>query len=304
MGSKIPSLKKHAAKIAGRHRVTDGAKFRLKDHDAEDTGGLPPDSEEVIGDVMREGVARISALQERLYAENKRGLVIILQAMDAAGKDGVVKHVMTGVNPQGCEVVSFKQPSSEELRHDFLWRCSKALPMRGMIGLFNRSYYEETLVVRVHPEYLAGEHLPDKKIGDAFWKERFRSIRHFEEHLVASGFVVLKFFLDVSKEQQKRRLIRRLEDPERHWKFSAADVVERGFWDDYRHAYEQTIRHTATKTAPWYVVPADHKWYTRFVVTAAIIDALERLDPKFPKLSASEIKKLDEARKKLMGEGG
>ena len=304
MGDTIPSLLKHAAKIAAAHRVTRGGKFRLKDHDPENTGGLPPDSEEAAKDAIREAVDRIAALQERLYAENKTGVVILLQAMDAAGKDGVVKHVMSGVNPQGCVVTSFKQPSSDEANHDFLWRCSKALPARGMIGIFNRSYYEETLVVRVHPGLLAGEHLKDKTIGDGFWKHRFKSIRHFEDHLVAGGYVVLKFFLNVSKEQQQRRLLRRLDDPERHWKFSAADVVERGFWDDYRHAYDQTIRHTATKTAPWYVVPADHKWYTRYVVTAAILDALETLAPKFPTLSAAEKRKLGEARRKLMSENG
>ena len=302
MAAKIPSLKRHAAAIAARHRVARGDKFRLKHHDPEDTGGLPADSEEAAKDAIREGVDMISELQERLYAENKHGVVIILQAPDAAGKDGVVKHVMSGVNPQGCDVTSFKQPSAEELKHDFLWRSVKALPARGKIGIFNRSYYEETLVVRVHPELLAGENLTVKKPDAAFWKHRFKSIRHLEEHLIRSGFVVLKFFLNVSKEQQKRRLLRRLEDPERHWKFSAGDLAERAYWDDYRKAYEQAIRHTATKDAPWHVVPADNKWYTRYVVTAAIIDALETLGPKFPKLDAAETAKLAAAREKLLDE--
>lgn len=298
---KIPALPAHAAKIAKRHRVENGKKFRIKDHDTDDTGGLPENAEDEMKDILAEAVSELSDLQDRLYAENKHAVLIIFQAMDAAGKDGTIKHVMSGVNPQGCRVTPFKHPGPEELEHDFLWRCSKALPERGMIGIFNRSYYEETLVVRVHPELLVKQRLgrePDK----AFWKERFESIRAFEEHLVRNGTIVLKFFLHVSKAEQKKRFLSRLDDPKKHWKFSASDLSERAHWEDYQHAYEQTIRHTATPGAPWHIIPADSKWHMRYAVTAAILDTLKKIDPQFPKLSKAETAELLKSRKVLEAE--
>ena len=298
---KIPALPAHAAKIAKRHRVENGKKFRLEDYDSADTAGLPERAGDKGRDILADAVAELSDLQNRLYAENKHAVLIIFQAMDAAGKDGTISHVMSGVNPQGCRVTSFKQPGPEELGHDFLWRCTKALPERGMIGIFNRSYYEETLVVRVHPELLAKQGLDPEPDKD-FWAERFESIRAFEEHLVRNGTIVLKFFLHVSKDEQKRRFLSRLDDPKKHWKFSGADLAERAHWDDYMHAYEQTIRHTATPGAPWHIIPADHKWYMRYAVTAAILDALKKIDPQFPKLSKAETAELQKSRKVLESE--
>lgn len=298
---KIPALPAHAAKIAGRHRVENGKKFRLEDHDSADTAGLPENPGDKGKDILADAVAELSDIQDRLYAENKHAVLIIFQAMDAAGKDGTIKHVMSGVNPQGCRVTPFKHPGPEELEHDFLWRCSKALPERGMIGIFNRSYYEETLVVRIHPELLVKQRLarePDK----AFWAERFESIRAFEEHLVRNGTIVLKFFLHVSKAEQKKRFLSRLDDPKKHWKFSGSDLSERAHWDDYMHAYEQTIRHTATPGSPWHIIPADSKWYMRYAVTAAILDALKKIDPQFPKLSKAETAELQKSRKVLESE--
>lgn len=299
---KIHALPDHAGKIAARHRVTGDKKFRLKDHAPDDTDGFPADAEEMMKASLAAGVATLTELQYRLYAENKHAVLIIFQAMDAAGKDGTIRHVMSGVNPQSCRVTAFKQPGAEELNHDFLWRCSKALPERGMIGIFNRSYYEETLVVRVHPELLAKQHLPAKTAGDDLWKHRFASIRDFEQHLVRNGTVVLKFFLHVSKAEQKRRFLARLDDPKKHWKFSSADLAERARWDEYQDAYEQTLRHTATDEAPWFVIPADNKGYMRYAVTAAILDALQKLDPKFPAVSKKELRELAAARKRLMTE--
>jgi PPK2 family polyphosphate:nucleotide phosphotransferase len=299
---KIHALPTNVGKIAARHRVSNGEKFRLKAHRTDDTGGIPDNSEDRVKDAIAAGVEALAELQYRLYAENKHAVLIIFQAMDAAGKDGTIKHVMSGVNPQSCRVTSFKQPSTTELNHDFLWRCVKELPERGMIGIFNRSYYEETLVVRVHPELLAKQHLPEKPSGDEFWAQRFASIRDFERHLVRSGTVVLKFFLHVSKTEQKRRLLARLDDPKKHWKFSAADLAERARWDDYQSAYEQTIRHTATKDAPWHVIPADNKSYMRYAVIAAILNALQKLDPKFPSVSKKELRELGAARKRLLAE--
>jgi PPK2 family polyphosphate:nucleotide phosphotransferase len=239
-------------------------------------------------------------LQDVLYAQDRWAILLIFQAMDAAGKDGAIKHVMSGINPQGCQVTSFKSPSSEELDHDYLWRCIKALPERGRIGIFNRSYYEETLVVRVHPEFLAGQKLPKQCVSKEIWKERFEDIGNFERYLTRNGTVVRKFFLHVSKDEQKKRFLERLDNPDKNWKFSANDATERGFWDKYMEAYEETIRETATEDAPWYVVPADHKWFTRVIVAAAIIEALASLELHYPEVSPAKKQELFAARKALL----
>ena len=248
------------------------------------------------------GVQLLAELQDMLYAQDRWAVLIILQAMDAAGKDGTIKHIMSGVNPQGCQVHSFKSPSPEELDHDYLWRCMKALPNKGNIGIFNRSYYEETLVVRVHKEYLANEKLPPELVTRNIWKERFQDIRNFERYLTRNGMIIRKFYLHVSKEEQERRFMERIENPEKNWKFSASDVKERQFWDDYMKAFEDMIRNTATKEAPWYVVPADNKWFTRVVVAAAIIDALASLDLHYPKVDEKKLEELAAAKKTLLSE--
>lgn len=290
------------ASLARSCRITDGRKFRLADHDPAATAGL--DSKKHAVESLEKGVARLAELQERLYAQNRWSLLIILQAMDAAGKDSAIKHVMSGLNPQGCEVHPFKSPSDEELDHDFLWRCACRLPRRGRIGIFNRSYYEETLVVRVHPEILGHEKLAPELRGARLWKERFEDIRAFERHLARSGTIVMKFFLHVSREEQRRRFLARLEEPAKNWKFSAADLPERARWDDYMAAYEETIRHTATRHAPWHVVPADHKWFSRLVIAEAIIARLQELDPQPPALPEAEQRRLKTARAALQREDG
>ncbi|HLP09965.1 MAG TPA: polyphosphate kinase 2 family protein [Opitutaceae bacterium] len=287
----------NTASLAHAYRITDGRKFRLAKHDPADTGSLA--SKEPAAAALEKTLARLDELQEQLYAQNRWSVLIILQAMDAAGKDSVIEHVMSGLNPQGCEVYSFKGPSDEELDHDFLWRCACRLPRRGRIGIFNRSYYEETLVVRVHPEILGREKLPSALVGKRLWEERFEDIRAFERHLARNGTVVLKFFLHVSREEQRRRFLSRLETPAKNWKFSAADLAERERWDDYMAAYEETIRATATEEAPWYVVPADHKWFTRLVVAQALVTKLEEIDPQFPKLPPEEMQRLKAARTAL-----
>jgi PPK2 family polyphosphate:nucleotide phosphotransferase len=246
------------------------------------------------------GVTALAELQDKLYAQDKWAMLLIFQAMDAAGKDGAIKHVMSGVNPQGCQVYSFKSPSSEDLDHDYLWRCMKCLPNRGHIGIFNRSYYEELLVVRVHPEFLAKQKLPPQLTGKNIWKDRFEDIRNFEQYLARNGVVVRKFFLHVSKKEQKKRFLERIEDPLKNWKFSANDANERDYWDDYMKAYEEMIRETATKDAPWYVVPADNKWFTRVVVGAAVIETLVDLDLEYPEVDESKLKELAAAKKKLL----
>ena len=282
-------------KMIESYRVTDGRKFRLKDVDPTDTGPLK--SKEKAEDLLRRGVERLSALQEKLYAQDQWGVLLVFQAMDAAGKDGTIAHVMSGVNPQGCEVYSFKAPSAEELDHDFLWRTNRNLPERGRIGIFNRSYYEEVLVVRVHPEFLHKQKLPEKLIDKKIWEHRFEDINAFERYLSRNGILIRKFFLHVSKEEQRRRFLDRLDDASKQWKFSAADVEERKYWKDYQHAYEDTIRNTSSEHAPWFVVPADHKWFTRLVVAEAIIDALESLDLQYPKVDAAKKKELAAIRK-------
>jgi len=268
------------ADIAGRYRITSGSRFRLADIDPADPWGasLKPAADELMSD----GLARLTDLQERLYAQDRWSILLIFQAMDAAGKDGTIKHVMSGVNPQGCEVHSFKAPSTEELDHDFLWRTSRVLPRRGHIGIFNRSYYEETLVVRVHQNILARQQLPPALVTRNIWRERFEDINNYERYLARQGVVIRKFFLHVSKEEQRLRFLKRLDEADKHWKFSPADVGERAHFAEYMRAYEDTIRHTSTEWAPWHVIPADRKWFTRLAVAAAIVDTIEALDPRFP----------------------
>ncbi len=288
------------ADLARRYRVTDGRSFTLKDIDPRETPGL--DNREAATGLLAQSVERMGALQERLYAQDRWSVLLIFQAMDAAGKDSTIKHVMSGVNPQGCHVLSFKQPSTEELDHDFLWRVVKHLPERGRIGIFNRSYYEEVLVVRVHSDLLAKQRLPDQLVSKKIWEQRFEDINGFERYLARQGTVIRKFFLHVSKAEQKRRFLSRLDEPEKHWKFSLSDVHEREHWADYRRAYEDMIRRTATQDSPWYVVPADHKWFTRVVVGAAIVDTLESIRPTFPKVSAEMMRELKVAKAALESE--
>ncbi len=284
-------------KLADKFRVNNGKHFRLKDFDPADTGHWK--SKEHAAKTLEEGVARTAELQDKLYAQDNWAVLLIFQAMDAAGKDGAIKHVMSGVNPQGCEVHSFKAPSAQELQHDFLWRTTQALPERGHIGIFNRSYYEEVLVVRVHKNLREGEKLPPSLVSKKIWEERFEDIRCFERHMARSGTVILKFFLHLSKQEQKKRFLARLEEPEKNWKFSPSDVRERECWDDYQDAYEDMIRNTATKHAPWYVVPADNKWFSRLVISSVIVDTLESLDVAYPKVDAETKKQLAAASKQL-----
>ncbi len=288
-------------KIVRRYRVASGKGFRLADHDPRDTAHLREEKKKA-GALLAEGVERLAELQDKLYAQDRWSVLVILQAMDAAGKDGTIKHVMSGVNPQGCQVYSFKAPSPEELDHDFLWRTTRCVPERGRIGIFNRSYYEEVLVVRVHPELLARQTLPPKLVTRRIWKERFESIADFERHMARNGTVVLKFFLNVSRREQKRRFLERLDEPEKNWKFSGDDVRERQLWKRYMAGYEDAIRHTAKPWAPWYVVPADNKWFTRLVVAGAIIDAMEGLGLRYPEVDAVKMKELAAARKILDAE--
>src|SRR5712671_6970559 len=289
-----------AHRFSKPYRVRKGKKFRLKDVNPGDTGEHDAKDKARAKEMLHSGVEALTELQDKLYGQDRWSLLLIFQAMDAAGKDGTIKHVMSGVNPQGCQVSSFKAPTSEDLDHDYLWRCQKALPERGRIGIFNRSYYEETLAVRVHPEFLAGQKLPERCVTKRIWDERFQDIRGFERYLTRNGTIVRKFFLHVSKKEQKKRFLERLEQPEKNWKFSANDAKERGFWDDYMMAYEETIRETATEDSPWYVVPADNKWFTRVVVAAAVIDALASLNLCYPKVSAAKAKELAEARKAVL----
>ena len=287
------------AKFAKKYRVDDPDKFRIDEWDSADTGKLDIEKKEAK-DLLAEGVERLSDLQERLYAQDRWAMLLIFQAMDAAGKDSVIEHVMKGVNPQGCEVHSFKQPSQEELDHDFMWRTNRRLPERGKIGIFNRSYYEEVLVVRVHPGLLAKEKMPAKLVTKDIWKERFKDIRAFERYLARNGTVILKFFLHVSKEEQKRRFLERIDNPAKNWKFAMGDVEERKLWDDYMAAYEDMIRNTSGPEAPWFVVPADNKWFTRLVVAAEVVEALDDLNLKFPSVTGEARGELAKARKILM----
>jgi PPK2 family polyphosphate:nucleotide phosphotransferase len=282
-------------------RITKGKRFRLKDFDPGETCGLNLAKGEAA-DLLRRGNDWLAEEQEMLYAQDRWSLLLVFQAMDAAGKDGTIKHVMSGVNPQGCQVFSFKQPSPEDLDHDFMWRYAKSLPERGRIGIFNRSYYEEVLVVRVHQEILKRQRLPDSLVGKRIWDERLADIAHFEDYLTRQGTIILKFFLNVSRDEQKKRFMQRLDRPDKHWKFSAADVRERQYWNDYTHAFDEAIRATASKEAPWFVVPADNKWFTRLVVAAAIVETVERLDLTYPKVDAKKKKEIVAARATLAKE--
>jgi PPK2 family polyphosphate:nucleotide phosphotransferase len=293
--------KDRLSRLATHYRITN-SRFRMKDVDPGDTLGL--DMKEQAGDLLKSGIERLAELQERMYAQDRWALLLVFQALDAAGKDGTIKHVMSGINPQGCQVSSFKRPSSEDLDHDFLWRCIKHLPERGRIGIFNRSYYEEVLVVRVHPELLAAQPLPATLVNKNIWKNRFKHIRRFEEYLGDQGTVIRKFFLYVSKKEQRKRFLERLDEPEKNWKFSTADVHEREHFDDYMDAYEDLIRHTSTKESPWYVVPADNKWFTRLVVASVVTDGLETIKPSFPKLDGEKLRELNVARAALEAQPG
>jgi PPK2 family polyphosphate:nucleotide phosphotransferase len=286
-----------ASKLVKPYRVENGKKFRLKDFDPADTGQVH--SKEHGNKLLARGIAEMAELQDKLYAQDRWGVLLIFQAMDAAGKDGAIKHVMSGVNPQGCQVYSFKQPSSEELNHDYLWRTMQRVPERGRIGIFNRSYYEEVLIVRVHSQVFKNERIPPSLVTKNIWKERFEDMNHFERYLARNGIVIRKFFLNLSKKEQKKRFLDRLDEPQKNWKFSAPDIREREFWDDYMNAYEEMIVHTADKVAPWYVVPADNKWFSRVVVAAAIVETLEGLKLSYPKVDSEKRKELQAARVEL-----
>jgi len=295
----MKNLIKRARKFAKPFRVTDD-RFRLKHIDPGERLGYTSEDKPRAKEALAMGVSLMAELQDMLYAQDRWSVLLIFQAMDAAGKDSAIKHVMSGVNPQGCQVYSFKAPSAEDLDHDFLWRCLKRLPERGRIGIFNRSYYEETLVVRVHRELLEKQKLPPELVTKDIWKERFQDIRNFERYLTRNGVCIRKFFLHVSNKEQKKRFLERIEEPEKNWKFSANDIKEREHWDAYMKAYEEMIQETATKQAPWYVVPADNKWFTRVVVAAAVIDAMSSLDLHYPKVSDEKLKELAAAKKGLL----
>ncbi|TDO93970.1 polyphosphate kinase 2 family protein [Flavobacterium sp. 245] len=288
-----------AKKFSEQYCVGDDKNFTLKD---KPTSYFGNEEKSAIKAALQMGVKALAAMQDTLYAQDKWSVLLIFQAMDAAGKDGAIKHVMSGINPQGCQVSSFKGPSSEELDHDYLWRCQKHLPERGRIGIFNRSYYEEVLVVRVHEQILKGQKIPEKLITEDIWEERFQDIRNFEKYLNRNGTVVIKFFLNVSKEEQKRRFIERVDNPDKNWKFSAADAKERGYWNDYMFAYEELIKNTSTKKSPWYVIPADNKYYARIAIASAIIHALDEMDLEYPKVSEEKIAELNAVKQALLDE--
>ncbi len=291
---------KKAREISAPYRVDDGKKFKLKHFDPADTGGLSSEDKPRAKEALADGIEALAALQDRLYAQDRWSVLLIFQAMDAAGKDGAIKHVMSGVNPQGCQVYSFKAPSAEDLDHDFLWRTTKCLPERGRIGVFNRSYYEEVLVVRVHPEILGNQKLPPQLVTKKIWGSRYESIGDFERHLAGNGVLIRKFFLNVSKDEQLRRFMERLDNPDKNWKFSSADAKEREHWDEYMSAYADMIRETSSEQSPWYVVPADNKWYTRMVVAAAVVEALGELELEYPKVDKEKLKELAATRAALL----
>jgi PPK2 family polyphosphate:nucleotide phosphotransferase len=295
-------IRKLSHRLVQPYRITNGRKFRLKDFRPDDTGQLKAEDKPLAHEALEVGKEALTLLQDMLYAQDRWSVLLIFQAMDAAGKDGVIKHVMSGVNPQGCQVYSFKAPSAEELDHDWLWRCMRVMPERGRIGVFNRSYYEEVLVVKVHPEFLAAQKLPPSVVTAELWDERYASIRAMERHLARSGTLILKFFLNVSRDEQKKRFMERIDEPEKNWKFSAGDVKERAHWDDYMKAYQTMIQETSAPYAPWHVVPADNKWYTRAIVAAAIIDGLASLDLHYPRITAAQRAELAAAKKLLLAE--
>ncbi len=299
---KAKRLREGANRLARRYRVKDGEGFHLDDVDPGDTAWLKAEDKPAAKEALQKGVEMLTELQDKLYAQDRWALLLIFQAMDAAGKDGAIKHVMSGLNPQGCQVESFKAPSSEDLDHDYLWRCARKLPERGRIGIFNRSYYEEVLVVRVHEALLAKQKLPRARVGKDIWDDRFRDIRSWERYLDNNGIVVCKFFLHVSRKEQKRRFLERIDNAEKNWKFSATDAQERGYWKDYMRAYEDMIRSTATKRSPWYVIPADNKWFTRIAVASAVIDTLDGLDLHYPEVGKEKLAELADTKKKLLAE--
>lgn len=305
--SDIDSLSKkeliqRAKEFSKQFRIKDGKEFRLKDYDPKEDAGLGPEDKPLAKKTLEMGVQALSNLQEILYAQDRWAVLLVFQAMDAAGKDGAIRHVMSGVNPQGCQVTSFKAPSSEELDHDYMWRCMKNLPERGRIGIFNRSYYEEVLAVRVHKQFLDGQKIPKELVTDDIWDDRLKDIRNFESYLYRNGIVVCKFFLNLSAKEQKKRFLDRINDPNKHWKFSASDAKERKFWDEYMVAYEELIRNTSTKESPWYCVPADNKAFTRVVVASAIIHTLDSLDLKYPKVGADKLAELEAVKADLLSE--
>jgi PPK2 family polyphosphate:nucleotide phosphotransferase len=291
-----------AKKFSEQFCVGKADKFRLKDYKTESGIDLDPEDKPLIVETLQQGVDALAAMQDVLYAQDKWSVLLIFQAMDAAGKDGAIKHVMSGVNPQGCQVTSFKAPSAEELDHDFLWRCQRHLPERGRIGIFNRSYYEEVLVVRVHEQILQAQKLPPKMVTKNIWEERFEDIRNFENYLYHNGTIVVKFFLHVSKDEQKKRFLERIDNPDKNWKFSTADAKERGHWKDYMNAYEDMIRNTSTKRSPWYVVPADNKAFARIVIASAVINALDGLNLKYPKVNKEKVAELQAIKETLLQE--
>ncbi len=296
------SIIERAKKFSKQYCVGNGNDFRLKDYETKASFNLGSEGKSQVEQTLELGVDALSAMQDILYAQDKWSLLIIFQAMDAAGKDGAIKHVMSGINPQGCQVSSFKAPSTEELDHDFLWRCQKHLPERGRIGIFNRSYYEEVLVVRVHEAILKGQKLPEKLVTKDIWEDRFQDIRNFEKYLNRNGTIVIKFFLNVSKEEQKERFMERIDDPDKNWKFSVGDVKERSYWNDYMHAYEELIKNTSTEKSPWYVIPADNKSYARIAIASAIIHALDEMDLEYPTVSDEKIAELQAVKKTLLEE--
>ena len=299
---KPEKLIERARKFAKPYRISSSDQFRLKDIDPEDIGDLEAEDKPRSKEVLAEGIEVLASLQDKLYAQDRWAVLLIFQAMDAAGKDGAIKHVMSGLNPQGCQVYSFKAPSPEDLDHDYLWRCMKTLPERGRIGIYNRSYYEEVLVVRVHPEFLKKQKVPPELITKDIWKERHKDIRNFEKYLTRNGIIVRKFFLHVSRKEQKNRFLERINNPEKNWKLSVADAQEREYWNDYMAAYEDMIRNTATDDAPWYVVPADNKWFTRIVVAAAVIDTLASLHLAYPTVDDAKRKELQKVKAALLAQ--
>jgi PPK2 family polyphosphate:nucleotide phosphotransferase len=299
---KLNKFIKRASEFARPYCITSGEKFRLKDVDPGDAGGFKSEDKPRAKEALNLGVEALATLQDMLYAQNRWAVLLIFQAMDAAGKDGAIKHVMSGVNPQGCRVASFKAPSAADLDHDYLWRCQKELPERGRIGIFNRSYYEEVLVVRVHPELLSKQKIPTTLVGKNIWNERYQDICCFERYLSRNGVLVRKFFLHVSRREQERRFLERMDTPDKNWKFSSSDAKERSHWKDYMVGYEEMIRNTATQRAPWYVVPADNKWFTRVIVAAAIIEALASLDLAYPSVDAPKLQELAAAKSMLQAE--
>ncbi|MEP7129245.1 MAG: polyphosphate kinase 2 family protein [Chitinophagales bacterium] len=299
---KLKEIINVSEELSAPYRITDGEKFKLKDIDPDDTGPLGSEDKPRAKEALQIGVEALATLQDMLYAQDRHSLLLIFQAMDAAGKDGAIKHVMSGVNPQGCQVSSFKAPTSTDLDHDYMWRCQKELPERGRIGIFNRSLYEDVLVARVHPEILNASKIPSQLIDKDIWDNRYKDIRNYEKYLSRNGTVTIKFFLHISRKEQKKRFLERFDNADKNWKVSSSDIKERAFWDDYMEAYEKMIQNTATKHSPWYVIPANNKWYTRVIVAAAIIDTMAGLDLHYPKVDDTKLKEIATAKEMLLAE--